>query len=119
MGRALQSGVLLALLLYGAGGAQAQPKAPEMKPAARAHLERGLKLYAEGDFLGASRSFQLGYIEDPRPEFLFAAGQAERKAGDCKKATEFSCRTAHSPTFAAPAANRANASERRVTDSRA
>src|SRR5262249_32080822 len=88
MGRAL-SCVLLALLLLGAGGAQAQPKTPEMKPEARAHLERGLKLYAEGDYLGASREFQLGHVLDPRPEFLFAAGQAERKAGDCKKATEF------------------------------
>src|SRR5215831_15545992 len=88
MGWTLRSAVLLTLLFL-AGGAHAQPKAPEMNPKARAHLERGLKLYAEGDYLGASREFQLGHVIDPRPEFLFAAGQAERKAGDCKKATEF------------------------------
>ena len=87
MGWALRSAVLLTLLFL-AGGAHAQPKA-EMNPKARAHLERGLKLYSEGDYLGASREFQLGHVIDPRPEFLFAAGQAERKAGDCKKATEF------------------------------
>ena len=84
---ALRPGVLLALLFL-AGSAQAQPKS-EMDPKARAYLERGLKLYEQGDYLGASREFQLGHVIDPRPEFLFAAGQAERKAGDCKKATEF------------------------------
>lgn len=86
-----------ALLCVGAAGAQAQsraqaapqPQAASMKPAARAHLERGLRLYDLGRFEAASREFQAGYQIDPQPDFLYAAGQAYRKLGDCRKAAEY------------------------------
>jgi hypothetical protein len=68
--------------------AQADPLA-QMKAGARAHLERGFKLYDQHDYVGAIRELQAGQTIDPRPEFYFALGQAERKLGDCEKAVAY------------------------------
>src|SRR5690242_4138817 len=58
----------------------------EMKPEARAHLERGLRLYDAHDYAQAVDEFTRGFELDPRPEFLYALGQAERLSGDCEHA---------------------------------
>jgi tetratricopeptide repeat protein len=56
------------------------------KPDATAHLVRGSKLYESGHYDEAVAELKAGYAMDPRPDFLYALGQAERKRGDCKAA---------------------------------
>ncbi len=60
----------------------------ELKPAAKAHLDRGLALYAEKDYEGAIRELSQGYAIDPKPELLYARAQAERLGGHCDQAIE-------------------------------
>ncbi|RMH44069.1 MAG: hypothetical protein D6689_03340 [Deltaproteobacteria bacterium] len=59
---------------------------PPMDPRARAHLDRGLEHYRARDYEAAIREFRAGYAIDPRPELMFAIGQAERLSGDCASA---------------------------------
>jgi tetratricopeptide (TPR) repeat protein len=59
-----------------------------MKPAARALLTKGLRAYEVQRYAEAIESFREGYQLDPRPEFLYALGQAERMSGDCRRAIE-------------------------------
>jgi tetratricopeptide (TPR) repeat protein len=49
-------------------------------------LRLGLARYTDGDFKGAIDAFLTGNQLDPRPAFLFAIGQAERRRGDCAAA---------------------------------
>lgn len=53
---------------------------------ANAHLKRGLDRYAARDYEGAIAEFKAGYEVEPRRDFLFALGQAERLSGDCRSA---------------------------------
>src|SRR5262245_15990993 len=46
-------------------------------------LRIGLERYDAGDFAGAVEAFHQGNRLDPRPQFLFAIAQAERRRGDC------------------------------------
>ncbi len=46
-------------------------------------LALGLERYEAGDFKGAIDAFVTGNKLDPRPAFLFAIAQAERRRGDC------------------------------------
>jgi len=57
-------------------------------PAATADdwLEIGLARYRDGDYRGAIDAFVTGNKLDPRPAFLFAIAQAERRRGDCAAA---------------------------------
>jgi tetratricopeptide (TPR) repeat protein len=64
---------------------QAGPK-KDMDPVARRHLERGLRLYDVQQYAEAIEEFRAGYTRDPRREFLYALGQAERQRGNCKGA---------------------------------
>ncbi len=57
-----------------------------MKPEARVLYERGLTLYGQKDYAGATRVFEEGFAIDAQPEFLFADAQARRLAGDCRGA---------------------------------
>jgi hypothetical protein len=57
-----------------------------MKPEARALYERGLALYGQKDYAGATRVFEQGFALDAQPEFLFADAQARRLSGDCRGA---------------------------------
>ncbi len=64
--------------------APAVPAAPQAE--ADAHLRRGLELYGGRDYERAIEEFRAGFALDPRREFLFALGQAERLSGDCGSA---------------------------------
>jgi hypothetical protein len=57
-----------------------------MKPEARALYERGLALYGQKDYAGATRVFEEGFALDAQAEFLFADAQARRLSGDCRGA---------------------------------
>lgn len=76
-------GLLAALaLLGGAGTVHAQTA----KATATEHLVRGSKLYDQGHYDEAIAELKAGYAIDPRPDFFYALGQAERKRGNCKAA---------------------------------
>jgi tetratricopeptide (TPR) repeat protein len=78
----------LALVLAWALGvlfAAAAQAAPAKGPADEL-LERGLRSYAVGRFDEAIASFQRGYEIEPRADFLYALGQAQRMKGDCRAA---------------------------------
>jgi tetratricopeptide (TPR) repeat protein len=82
--RAAAAALLAALaLVAGAAPAWAQTAA---KTTATAHLVRGSKLYEQGRFDEAIAELRAGYAIEPRSDFLYALGQAERKRGDCKAA---------------------------------
>jgi tetratricopeptide (TPR) repeat protein len=53
------------------------------------HLALGLSRYEAGDFEGAMDAFDAGYAVEPRPAFLFAAAQAARRSGDCRRAIDY------------------------------
>jgi tetratricopeptide (TPR) repeat protein len=57
--------------------------------AADDQLALGLARYEAGDFDGAMDAFDAGYAVDPRPAFLFAAAQAARRSGDCRRAIDY------------------------------
>ena len=78
---------ILILVVTLAGVARAQPAT--MKPAARAHLQRGLKLYQQEQYDAAIAELREGLAIDPQPDILYALGQTERKRGDCARAVEY------------------------------
>lgn len=49
-------------------------------------LQRGLRSYAVGRYDEAIAAFQRGYELQPRADFLYALGQAQRMKGDCRDA---------------------------------
>ncbi|MBL8619856.1 MAG: hypothetical protein JNK64_01100 [Myxococcales bacterium] len=83
----------LAALAALAAPAAAQPAAPEAPPppdaVANNWLRLGLERYEHGNLVGAIEAFEQGYAVDPRPEFLFALGQAHRRRGDCDRADRY------------------------------
>jgi hypothetical protein len=87
MSRALVivAAVAAALVLGLAGTARAEPTA-RARAEAKSHFERGSRLYQQGHYAEAVAELEAGYALDPRPDFLYALGQAERKRGDCKAA---------------------------------
>jgi hypothetical protein len=52
-------------------------------------LKLGLARYDAGDYKGAVDAFVAGNALDPRPTFLFAIAQAERRRGNCKGAVVY------------------------------
>jgi len=62
------------------------PDVPTTSATADDWLRLGLARYQDGDFKGAIDAFVTGNGLDPRPAFLFAIGQAERRRGDCAAA---------------------------------
>jgi tetratricopeptide (TPR) repeat protein len=66
--------------------AHAQPTG--LKPRARDHYERGLRLYERNRFDEAIAELRAGLAIDPQPEILYALAQAERKSGHCERALE-------------------------------
>ncbi|HEX6838336.1 MAG TPA: tetratricopeptide repeat protein, partial [Polyangia bacterium] len=85
MSRALA--IVFALVIVG-GVARAEPTA-RAATEARRHLQRGNTLYQQGRYDEAVAELQAGYALDPRPDFLYAIGQAERKRGDCNAAIRY------------------------------
>ena len=71
-------GILVLLtLVAGATAAAAAPRS-RLKPEARVHLERGLKLYDKQRYDEAIVELRAGLAVDPQPDLLYALGQAER-----------------------------------------
>jgi hypothetical protein len=68
---------------------QAQPATPKERAQAKVHFDRGNQLYQQGRFADAIDELKSGYALDPRPDILYALGQAERKRGDCKAAIRY------------------------------
>ncbi|HEX9105185.1 MAG TPA: tetratricopeptide repeat protein [Polyangia bacterium] len=87
--RAVHIAVAALLLLAASAAARAEPPGHAGAAEARRHLERGNALYQQGRYDDAIVELQAGYAIDPRPDFLYAIGQAERKRGDCKAAIRY------------------------------
>ena len=95
--RTLRCAVVLVAIALGSGAVLAGPRdhQPPVDDAgggtvepvtAEDWLTLGLTRFDEGDYGGAIDAFQRGHAIDPRPQFLFAIGQAARLRGDCKTA---------------------------------
>jgi len=88
-------------------GHSARAQSPRMSPAARAHFDKGVRYYSIQLYGDAIEEFKAGYEIDPRPDFLYALGQAQRMNKDCRGAIvsyEAFLRTGPKPSQAAPAA---------------
>lgn len=81
--------VLVIATLAHATVAHAQGSDKPAAASADAYLERGLAHYDARAFEKAIKAFLAGYKIDPRPVFLFALGQAERRSGDCRSALSY------------------------------
>src|SRR5690242_15602139 len=80
---------LLVLILLSAAPARGEPpSAASMSPEARGRLDRGLRYYATQEYAKAIEEFKAGYQIEPRPQFLYALGQAQRLSGDCSHALD-------------------------------
>src|SRR5215471_4875654 len=66
------------------GSAHAQSEAERAE--AKRHLEQGLRLYNVQSYDEAIVEFKAGYQIDPRPEFLYSLGQAQRMNHQCTAA---------------------------------
>jgi tetratricopeptide (TPR) repeat protein len=55
---------------------------------ARKLLERGLALYEKGSYDEASAVLREGLALEPHPDFYYALGQSERRAGRCEAASD-------------------------------
>lgn len=68
----------------------ARPELAEADRSSRSRADRrlakGLELYRARDYDKAIAMFKEGYAIEPRREFLYALGQAERLSGDCESA---------------------------------
>ena len=81
--RAVAVGVLVALLGAPLGAASAKPQSEEStKTEARARLERGRQLYAEGAFEAALVEFQRAYELNPSYKILYNIGLIEQQLND-------------------------------------
>jgi len=79
----------LMLCICLAATARAAPATPASKQQAKLHFERGNQLYSDGQYDQAIDELEAGYALDPRPDFLYALGQAERKRGRCAAAVRW------------------------------
>ena len=78
--------VVLWLLALGAVATAAPGR---IKAEAKAHLDRGLKLYQSQKYDEAIVELRAGLAIDPQPDLLYALGQAERRNGHCARAIEY------------------------------
>jgi hypothetical protein len=65
------------------------PKKPPSKKAkadAKKHITEGTKLYNVQQYAQAAEHYYAAYMLDPQPEYLYAAAQSQRQAGQCDKA---------------------------------
>jgi hypothetical protein len=68
------------LVVLGRGN---EARAEDFGTQAREHMSHGTRLYREGRFQEAIAEYLAGYTLEPRIEFLYNLGQAERRRGDC------------------------------------
>lgn len=87
--RAARLAVVTSLLLAAGAIARAEPPSRAAVAEGRRHFARGNQLYQEGRYDEAVTELLAGYGVDPKPDFLYAIGQAERKRGDCKAAIRY------------------------------
>src|SRR5689334_16212834 len=73
--------VALVAVMVASASAWAQPNG-----SSRQLFDRGLREYELGRYPEAIQILEEGYRLDPRPEFLFALGQAQRLNGNCRAA---------------------------------
>ncbi len=59
---------------------------PPMQKAAKARLDKGLKLFEAKKYDEALKELRQGYVLSNAPEFLYAMGQIERIRGNCRVA---------------------------------
>jgi tetratricopeptide (TPR) repeat protein len=78
--RLLAAAALLAALLV--GGARPAAADDQATRTARAHWERGEKLFALGRFAEALAAYEQAFEAKPLPGFLFNIGQCHRNLGD-------------------------------------
>jgi hypothetical protein len=83
MSRAVAGALLLGLLGLLAGVARAEPPA---SAESQRHFVEGQRLYQARAYAAAIAEFEVGYRLEPRGEFLYAIGQAQRMNGDCAAA---------------------------------
>jgi tetratricopeptide (TPR) repeat protein len=76
--------LLVVFVMIGVAAGQADAK--KMKKGAKKHFDKGSKLFQKKDYEGAAREFEAAYAADPRSEFLYTKGQAERMGGKCDAA---------------------------------
>lgn len=108
---ALRAAILLLALCATSAVASASP--------AQELLERGLRSYAVGHYDEAIASFQRGYELEPRADFLYALGQAQRMKGDCRAAVasyRAYLRTSPPERSAAPARQNLDRCERELAN---
>jgi hypothetical protein len=55
---------------------------------AREHLRAGVRHYDIQEFADAATEFRAAYRLDPQPDYLYSLGQAERAAGNCRRAVD-------------------------------
>lgn len=79
---------LLVILLAVLAPEAARADGKKLSPAAQAHLDAGLKAYADKQFDQAGHEFDLAYQIDPDPSLLYAGAQALRLGSNCKRALE-------------------------------
>ena len=84
--RAAATLIAVALLLCASARVHADAR---MKPEARLHYDRGLKLYERHQYDDAITELRAGLAIDPQPDLLYALGQAERRRGNCVRAIEY------------------------------
>src|SRR5690349_9802171 len=77
--------VLLIAMAHGAAMAQSK-RLEGISPAAKKKLDAGMRYYNAQRYAEAAEELQAGYVIDPRPEFLYALGQAQRMGGNCRAA---------------------------------
>jgi tetratricopeptide (TPR) repeat protein len=77
----LRGAAIVLVLLAASVAVRADPA-----PTAREHFQRGSKLYNLGHYAEAAREFEAAYEIKDDPALLFNIGQANRQAGESKKA---------------------------------
>jgi iron complex outermembrane receptor protein len=82
----LRIALLVGGLLAALGGGRARAQSEATRAEAKHHFEQGLRLYNVQSYEEAIVEFKAGYQADPRPEFLYALGQAQRMNRQCKAA---------------------------------
>ncbi len=74
---------LLVVVLVSLAASPALAQIQALKPAARAKLDRGMKLASDKKYEDAIKELRSGYVMSEAREFLYAMGQVERLRGNC------------------------------------
>ena len=69
--------------------ARAAIAAPEDEATARAHYQKGTRLYMIGEYRKAADEFKEGYLSNGDPAFLYNLGRCHERLGDRDQAVTF------------------------------